>query len=83
MYIHIEYCMQWNYEPRALSLRESLEKKFGAEVSMEEGSGGVFEVNMYNEYRDAKHKLFSKKESGRFPEVNEIEDLIEGIEEVS
>jgi hypothetical protein len=50
---------------------------------MEEGSGGVFEVNMYNEYRDAKHKLFSKKESGRFPEVNEIEDLIEGIEEVS
>ena len=29
MDITIEYCMMWNYEPRALSLRESLKKQFG------------------------------------------------------
>ena len=68
---------------QALSLRESLERQFGIKAELIKGTGGVFEVSMYNEYRDARHKLFSKKELGRFPDENEIEDLIEGIESVT
>ncbi len=39
--------------------------------------GGVFEVSVND------NLLFSKKELGRFPDENEIEDLIEGIESVT
>jgi len=63
-------------------LRESIEKKFGVKAELIKGTGGVFEVDMYNEYRDARHKLFSKKELNRFPNNNEVEELLEGWEEV-
>ena len=77
MKISIEYCMQWNYEPKAFSLKESIKRQFGIEAELIEGSGGVFEVNFNNSL------IFSKKESGRFPNENEVEDLIEGIESVT
>ena len=83
MKISIQYCTSWGYLNQALSLRESLERQFGIKAELIKGTGGVFEVSMYNENRDARHKLFSKKELGRFPDENEIEDLIEGIESVT
>ena len=76
MDITIEYCMMWNYEPRALSLRESLKKQFGIKAKMIESSGGVFEVTLNNSL------IFSKKDLGRFPTKNEIEDLLEGYQKV-
>ena len=67
MKINIEYCMEWNYEPRALSLREDLMEEFlttfdSFEINMIESSGGVFEV-MVNDNLE----VFSKKRVGRFP----------------
>jgi|TARA_A100001388_G_C28655671_1_gene444218 selenoprotein W-related protein len=58
-------------------LRESLERQFGIKAELVKGMGGVFEVSVND------NLLFSKKELGRFPDENEIEDLIEGIESVT
>ena len=74
MKVSIEYCMQWNYEPRALSLRDSIKNKFGAEAKLIEGSGGVFEVTLNNSL------IFSKKELGRFPNENEVENILDDYE---
>ena len=71
MEISIEYCMQWNYEPRALSLREDINERFGYWAQLIESSGGVFEVTVNGDL------IFSKKQLDRFPEHNEIIDLVE------
>jgi hypothetical protein len=34
---------------------------------------------MYNEYKDERHEIFSKKELGRFPNDKEVIDLIEEV----
>ena len=60
-------------------MSESLRKKFGANTTLIESSGGVFEV--YNNL-PTRVKIFSKKELGRFPNENEVEELLEGWEEV-
>lgn len=67
MKIDIEYCMQWNYEPRALSLRDDLMDEFltdfdSFEINLVESSGGVFEVFVNDNLQ-----VFSKKQTGRFP----------------
>ena len=77
MKVSIEYCTSWGYLNQALSLRESLERQFGIKAELVKGMGGVFEVSVND------NLLFSKKELGRFPYENEIEDLIEGIESVT
>ena len=77
MNISIEYCMQWNYEPKALSLRESIQKQFGINAELIESGGGVFEVKFNNSI------IFSKNELNRFPNENEVEDLIEYYESVT
>ena len=71
MNISIEYCTQWNYDVRALSLRESIESKFGIKAELIKGTGGVFEIKLNNSF------IFSKKELSRFPNENEVEELIE------
>ena len=75
--VSIEYCTQWNYEPRALSLRDELSNKFGINSELIESGGGVFEVKLNN------NLIFSKKQLDRFPEEGEIENFIQGIEEVT
>ncbi len=77
MTITIEYCTSWGYLNQALSLRESIQSKFGVNAELIKGTGGVFEVSLNNSL------IFSKKELSRFPEENEIEDLIEGYEFVT
>ncbi len=58
-------------------MRESIQSKFGVNAELIKGTGGVFEVSLNNSL------IFSKKELSRFPEENEIEDLIEGYEFVT
>jgi selenoprotein W-related protein len=58
-------------------LRESIERQFGVKAELIKGTGGVFEIFVND------NLLFSKKELERFPDENEIEDLIEGIESVT
>ena len=77
MEITIEYCTQWGYLDKALSLRESIERQFGIKAELIKGMGGVFEVKFNNSM------IFSKKELSRFPNENEVEDLIEYYESVT
>ena len=82
MKVSIEYCTSWGYDLQALSVRESLERKFGLEVEMIQGSGGIFKVLLHHT-NNATSLLFSKGVEGRFPNPNEIEKIIEGLIEVS
>ena len=68
--ITIEYCMQWNYEPRALSLRAELTREFGVVSNLIESGGGVYEIVVNN------NLIFSKKQLNRFPNAGEIVELI-------
>lgn len=77
MKISITYCTSWGYLNQALSLRESIERQFGIKAELIKGMGGVFEISVND------NLLFSKKELNRFPNENEVEDLIEGIESVT
>ena len=77
MNISIEYCTQWNYDVRALSLRESIERQFGIKAELIKGMGGVFKVKFNNS------TIFNKKKLNRFPNENEVEDLIEYYESVT
>ena len=67
MDISILYWGMWNYKPQAVSLADELKK--GVEdvnVEIVEGSGGVFEVTANGAL------IYSKKETGRFPEEGKI-----------
>ena len=66
MKIHIEYCVQWNYSPEAVSLAEQIEQTRGISSELQPGAGGVFEVS----YGDK--LIFSKKQVQRFPDLTEI-----------
>lgn len=67
MKIEIHYCTSWNYQPRALSLREELMDKYLTEfdkfeINLIESSGGAFEVFVNDDLQ-----VFSKLNLGRFP----------------
>lgn len=68
--ISIEYCTGWGYVPKAMELAEHLLRKYKNEIeslALIPSSGGVFEVKSNG------NLIFSKKETNRFPEVEEIE----------
>jgi len=74
MDISIAYCNEWNYLPRAASMASNILEKFGngiASLTMIPSSGGVYEVTKNN------NLIFSKKNEGRFPELDEIYALLE------
>ena len=77
MDISIEYCTQWNYEPRALSLRDELMDNFGFSSKLIESGGGVFEIKANG------HLIFSKKQLDRFPNPGEIVQFIEDLQSVT
>jgi selenoprotein W-related protein len=54
-------------------LAKAIESKFNIKAKLIESGGGVFEVTV-----DGK-KIFSKKQTGRFPEDEEILNIIGGI----
>jgi selT/selW/selH-like putative selenoprotein len=49
-----------------------LVERFGADVELKKGGGGVFEITVDGE------KRFSKKAMGRFPTDAEVEGVIAG-----
>ena len=71
MKISIEYCSMWNYLPRASSLEAEIKNDFDqAEVSLISSGGGVFEIRLDDDL------IFSKKSLNRFPDDDEIRQLI-------
>jgi selenoprotein W-related protein len=53
--------------PRAASLAAEIERRFGITPQLIKSRGGVFEISVGDEL------IFSKKQSGRFPEPGEVE----------
>ena len=77
MNISIEYCNKWNYLPRAASMATELLEKYGNSISRLElitSGGGVYEVMKNGKL------IFSKKKEERFPELDEIKQLLEKTE---
>lgn len=71
--ITIEYCTSWGYVARAVVLTKKIlheHKNKIQELSLIPSSNGVFEVSFDDEL------IFSKKEAGRYPEDNEVEDIV-------
>ncbi len=71
MKIKITYCNIWNYKPKAFRMKDEILSKFpNANVQLIAGDSGNFIVEVENKV------IFSKKETNRFPNKNEILDLI-------
>ena len=74
MEITLEFCVVWNYTPRAVSTVEDILEKYGQEVESIDlipTSGGKFEFYLNGEL------LYSKIETDRHTEDGEILGLIE------
>ena len=74
MEIKLEFCVVWNYTPRAVSTVEDILEKYGQEVESIDlipTSGGKFEFYLNGEL------LYSKIETDRNTEDGEILGLIE------
>lgn len=71
--LRIEYCTAWGYLGRAVALTRSIlndHKDDFSEVIIIPSSGGVLEVTLNDEL------IFSKKELDRYPEKDEVENLV-------
>ena len=74
MTLSIEYCNVWNYLPRASRMAADLLEKYGnnvKELLLIPSDDGVYEGKKNGKL------IFSKKDLGRFPELDEIIDIIE------
>jgi deoxyribose-phosphate aldolase len=70
MHVSIKYCGMWNYEPQAASLAATLDKAFDIDTELTAGSNGVFDVRVDDRL------IYSKDETGSFPNDGEILDKI-------
>lgn len=73
-HIVVEFCMMWNYAPKAASFAEELFNHFRHHISKLElipSSGGAFEVTVNGE------KIYSKLDTGLFPDPDEMIKIIE------
>ncbi len=70
MKIEIEYCASWNYLPHAASLVAKIKEDMDITEKLIPSSGGVFEVKANGKL------IFSKRQSGRFPENEEIVEIL-------
>lgn len=71
--LRIEYCTAWGYLGRAVALTRAIlneHKNNFSEVILVPSSGGVLEVSLNDEL------IFSKKKEDRYPEKEEVENLV-------
>ena len=74
--VNIEYCTQCRWLLRAAWMAQELLTTFEDElkaVSLQPGTGGVFEVRLNGTV------LFNRKDHGRFPESKELKQLIRDV----
>ena len=74
MEIKLEFCIVWNYTPRAVSTVEDILEKYGKEITSIDlipGTGGVIELYLYEVL------IYSKLETGRHTNEGEILQLME------
>lgn len=68
-HVVVEFCMQWNYSPKAASFAEELFNHFRRDIAKLElipSSGGAFEVTVNGV------KIYSKLDTGVFPNAEEM-----------
>ena len=68
--------MQWNYAPKAASFAEELFNHFNRNIAKMElipSTGGAFEVTLNG------NKIYSKLDTGIFPDTEEMINKIESI----
>ena len=70
MKLEIHFCAQWNYEPEAVSLAAELKEKFNVDAELFAEGKGIFDVVIDNDI------VYSKYDTGRFPELGEVTKLI-------
>ena len=72
MKIRIVYCVQWNYLPKAQVVASEIRQNWllESQVDLEEGSVGVFDVQLDDKI------IFSKNIERRFPTEGEIVDRL-------
>lgn len=71
--LSIEFCTSWGYAEKAVDAIGALVgfyKNYFLEFKLIPSSGGVFEVRFEDKL------LFSKKKVGRFPELDELIELV-------
>lgn len=71
--LKIEYCTSWAYLARAVALSRTLLKEHEekiSELTLIPSHGGVYEISLNDQI------IFSKKETNRYPEKEEVEDAI-------
>ncbi|MCP4249863.1 MAG: selenoprotein [bacterium] len=56
--------------PHAAGLAEAIKNEIGVEAKLIEGGGGIFDVKANGDM------IYSKDETGRFPEHNEVLDRL-------
>jgi selenoprotein W-related protein len=74
--VEIEYCTQCRWLLRAAWLAQELLTTFEQDlysVSLQPGTGGIFEVRLNGEV------IFSRKQAERFPESKELKQLIRDV----
>lgn len=74
--VNIEYCTQCRWLLRAAWLAQELLSTFETDlkaVSLQPGTGGIFEVRLNDVV------IFNRKQAGRFPESKELKQLIRDV----
>jgi hypothetical protein len=61
--------------PRATSLAARIKQTTGVDADLIKGGGGIFDVHCFKE--QGERLVFSKHETGRFPEEDEVLGLLE------
>lgn len=69
----ITYCTSCGFRDRAVQLSDELEKDLKEQTLLVPSEGGMFEVE------DKNVVIFSKLETGRFPEEGEVKAILENI----
>lgn len=72
-HIDIRYCTQCRWMLRAAWMAQELLTTFEQEigsVALSPGAGGVFEITVNGE------KIWSRQETGRFPDIKELKQLV-------
>jgi len=71
----ITYCTSCGYRDRAVQLSDQLEKDSSDQCTLVPSEGGVFDIE------DNGVLLFSKNNSGRFPEEGEVMTIIKKVKD--
>lgn len=72
-HINVEYCGAWGYAPKAAKVKQALVEKYGnsVDVTLRVGRRSSFEITMGD------HLIFSKLNSGGFPEAEPLMQAID------